>query len=248
MAIHLVATTRGRDRSLLRWERASWLWQRLREGLPQALSCVLMLDHLHLVTPPGLERRFRRILTAFTARFGVRFDVLEPEVANSAAIAGRMIRYGLFNPVRAGLVDDPWRWPWSTLRDLGGVAFPIWTRLSVLASLLGIGPAAALRCLTTLGDHRPPLPMPGNVAVATIDSTRAAVVAALRARDREIVSSATGRRLIVQSCYAIGSPCSHRLAAELGCSERTVRRARAPRHPAVDAVLCCLADARLRGV
>ena len=78
-----------------------------------------MPEHLHLVTPPGMRDPLRRVLTAYTTRFGTRFDLADPEPGNSPAIVARQMRYGFFNPVRAGLTDDPWRWRWSTLRDLG---------------------------------------------------------------------------------------------------------------------------------
>ena len=122
VAEHLIATTRRGAR--LRTHHAQWLWHRLRVMLPAVLSCVLMPDHIHLMSLPGCVMRFRRVLNSFTARFKIQFDVLEPELANSVAIAQRMMRYGYFNPVHAGLVDDPWRWPWSTLRDLVGAAYP----------------------------------------------------------------------------------------------------------------------------
>lgn len=70
--------------------------------------------------PPGGAERFERVLRHFTARHGVRFDVLEPAPAYSPAILPRKIRYVHRNPVLERLVDDPWTWPWSTLRDLGG--------------------------------------------------------------------------------------------------------------------------------
>ena len=134
-----------------------------------------MPDHLHLVVGAGQTGRLRRVLNGFTCRFGVRMDVLEPDRANSAAIAGRKMRYGFFNPVRAGLVDDPWRWTFSTLRDLGGAAYPLWT----------------------------------------------------------------------QTLVELGAPSGRGLAERIGCSTATVRRHRSQRHPAVGAVLRCLADPRL---
>ncbi len=135
VADHLIAHTRGGARSLLEHTNASWLWTRLRAGFPDALSCELMPDHIHLVAPPGRRTRFVRVLAMFTARFGVRFDVLV-EIANTADIAARMIRYGFHNPVRDALVSDPYAWRWSTLRDLVGATHPIWTPLQRVADAL----------------------------------------------------------------------------------------------------------------
>ena len=243
--VHLVATTRGWDRSLLRPQRAVWLWERLRRGLPDALSCVLMPDHVHIVAPDGRRATLRRILAAFTVRFGVRFDVLDPERANSVAIAGRMIRYGLFNPLRAALVDDPFIWPWSTLRDLVGAATPSWTALPRIAASLRLSPEAALRGLTTLGGESYAIPRPGPLRCASIDEVRRAVQAAARIAEPAPITTLE-RRLTVQTCFRIGSPRVADLAAHLDCSIRSVHRDRTTPAPALDSVLLCLSDPRLR--
>jgi hypothetical protein len=246
IAEHLVATTRGRDRSLVWPERAVWLWERLRANFAQALSNVVMPDHVHLVAPPGLLARLRGVLSAFTAKFGVRFDVLEPEPANSPAIAGRMMRYGFFNPVRAKLVADPWTWSWSTLRDLAGAAYPVWTPLSAVATTLGASASNLLERLGAIGDLRAPPPQRVPIGVASLDAVRSAVASALRWREVDVARLPAGRRLFVQACQTIGGTATRTLADALRCSERSLRRYRAPAHPGLDAVLLCLGDARLR--
>jgi len=184
VAEHLIASTRGRVRSLTRPEHASWLWAHLQAVLGPILSLVLMPDHLHLVAAPGLRLLLTRVLAAFTARTGVRFDLREAEVAHSTEIAGRMMRYGFFNPVRAGLVDDPWRWRWSTLRDLGGAAHPCWTSLDRIAAALELPAGKALRALTTIANHRAPPPLPGPMTIASIEGVRSAVAAPCEFRRR----------------------------------------------------------------
>ena len=245
IAEHLVATTRHGARSLLVEERAVWLWRHLRRAVPGAFSCVLMPDHVHIVAPPGCRDRLRRVLSAFTARFGVRFDVLEPEPANSRAVLGRMMRYGLFNPVRAGLVDDPWMWRWSTLRDLGGATHPPWMTLLQVAGALELPPDVALRTLTTIGNQRAEPPANEPILVATASAIHGSIRAALRLSIAEAARSPLARHLFVQAAHAIADPSTQRLAEELGCSNRTIVRARSSRHPALDAVLTCLADRRL---
>jgi hypothetical protein len=203
---------------LLTPDRSEWLWNRLRETLGAAvLSLVLMPDHLHMMALPGLRQRLTRVLAMFTARTGVRFDIIV-EPANTAAIAGRMLRYGLWNPVEEGLVDDPWGWRWSTLRDLGGAAHPCWTPLDRVAAALQTTPTATLRRLTTVANRTAPTPVARTESVAAIDGVRSAV------------AGATARRL----------------ADALECGVRSVFRLRAPVHPALPAVMLCLADARLR--
>lgn len=242
---HLVATTRGGERALVRPQYAGWLWERLRAGLPDACSLVLMPDHVHLVAPPGRRPRLRRILAAFTVRFGVRFDVLEPQPATSVAILGRMMRYGFFNPIRAGLTDDPFAWPWSTLRDLVGAAAPIWTPLSRIASTLRQSTAATMRGLTAIGGVPGRLPHLRPVQAASILEVRGAVRSALWIVGDEI--TAAERRLTVQACFEIGSPRVAELAVELGCSVRSIHRDKtADRTSALTAVLLCLGDPRLR--
>ena len=245
VAEHWVGTTRGRDRSLLVPERAAWLWERLRVGFPAALSCVLMPDHLHLVVPAGRRSALRRILAAFTVRFGARFDILPPEVANSVSIAGRMVRYGYFNPVRAKLIDDPFSWPWSSLRDLIGASEPVWTPQARLREFLRLSAADTLRTLTTIGGVTYPTPTRRLVHAASIDEVRRAVRSALRLV--ECNGDATvERQLTVQACFEIGNPRVRDLAAALGCSVRSIHRDRNRRHAALDTTLLCLGDPRLR--
>jgi hypothetical protein len=245
IAEHWIATTRLGER-LLDPRRAGWLWKRLRHNFPDALSLVLMPDHLHLVTRPGTGPRLRRLLSAFTGLFGVRFDVRPVQPATTRDIAMRMARYGIFNPVEAGLVDDPWSWPWSTLRDLGGAAYPIWTTPAATAAAIGVTPKAVVSTLTTNADHRPTPPRRVPVAIASLEAVRAAVASTLRVPELEVLSTPLGRRLVVQASEAFAMPGTRRLASALACCERTIQRDRAPRHSALDAVLLCLGDERLR--
>jgi hypothetical protein len=243
LAEHLIARTRGGDRSLISPERASWLWHRLRREIPSALSNVIMPDHPHLVAPPGCLPCFRRVLTGFTVKFGVRFEIHAPEPAHTAAIAGRMIRYGFFNPVRAGLVVDPWAWPWSTLRDLGGASYPAWVTLAALGRALGRSPGRLMQGLATLGDHAARTPRRAIIAVATTQTLRAAVASALRVPFDLTLTHRIARRLVVQTSYQIAHPNPRSLALELGCSTSTIHRTSL--HPGLDAVLLCLSDPRL---
>jgi hypothetical protein len=246
VAEHLVASTRARVRTLLHPEHARWLWEHLRDKLPDAFACLLMPDHVHVVTPPGARPILVRVLAAFTARFRVRFDVLPPQAANSIDIARRAMRYVLLNPVNEGLVADPWMWRWSTLRDLAGAAYPVWTSPARVAAALAIPPSWLVKRLTNSADHKSVAPRPDAPMVASIDALREAVGAALRMTNAEVRSDLLARRLVVQAAHAIGMPNLAALAREVGCSPRSVRRDRAMRHEALDAVLLCLADARLR--
>jgi hypothetical protein len=241
---HLVATTRRLARTLADPKPAAWLFACLRKHFPEAWSCELMPDHLHMVTPPGERPRLTRVLASNP--FGVAFDVLDPQPVLTLKIALRTVRYGFLNPVRDGLVTDAWTWRWSTMRDLIGAAFPIWTPANAIATALRQPIGRLVREVTTQGDHRPLVPRRAIVAAATFDGLRSAVAAALRMPESAVLDTSLGRRLIVQASAAISTPDAAHLAKELGCSTRTIHRDRAAPHSALDAVMMCLADERLR--
>ena len=245
VAEHLIAHTRGGARGLLDHAQASWLWARLRAGFPEAFSLVLMPDHMHLVAPPGGHARFVRVLAMFAARFGVRFDVIV-ERANTAEIAMRMMRYGFHNPVRDGLVGDPYAWRWSTLRDLVGAAHPIWTHGPRIARVLGVKEGQLVQRVTHIGDLRPRRPELVPPAAVGLSALRDATAAALRMDDVGLTTNVLARQLVVQAAYDVGIPDAAQLSAAVGSSRRTIRRVRAQRHPALPAVLLCLGDPRLR--
>jgi hypothetical protein len=226
----------------------AWIWARFQRAFPDALACLCMPDHVHVVARAGQRPRLTPVLGALVKRFGRRFEAGDPQVANTPAIAARMVRYAFLNPVRGGLVDDPWEWRWSTLRDLGGATYPTWTDRAALARLLHLHPSALLRQLTETADHRPPPLASRSPDLASTMGVREAVAAALRLPTECVLGSDLGRRLTVQACIAIGDPKVRVLAAKLGVCERTIRRNRSPRHPALDCVLQCLADPRLSKV
>lgn len=241
---HLVATTRRGVSTLTEPEPAAWLFARLRMHFPDAWSCELMPDHLHTVLPPGRRAGLVRVLASNP--FGAAFDVLDPQPVTTLRIALRTIRYGFLNPVRDRLVTDAWTWRWSTMRDLAGAAFPIWTPRNAIAAALRVPAGRLLHLVTTEADHRPPPPSAAVVATATFDGMRSAVAAALRMPESAVIDTSIGRRLIVQASAAIRLPDTAYLARELGCSKRTIHRDRAVPHSALDAVMMCLADERLR--
>lgn len=244
IAEHLVASTRRLVRTLVDPEPAAWFFACLRKHFPAAWSCELMPDHLHMVTPPGERPRLIRVLAANP--FGVAFDVLDPQPVSTLRIALRTVRYGFLNPVRDNLVTDAWTWRWSTMRDLIGAAYPIWTPAAAIASALRLPIGDLARDVSTEGDHRPPVPLGATVVAATIEGIRSAVAAALRMPESAVLDTSLGRRLVVQASSVISVPDAIHLAKALGCSRRTIHRDRARRHPALDAVMMCLADERLR--
>lgn len=243
IAEHYVAHTRGGDRGLVEGEGPGWLWARLRAGFPNADALTLMPDHPHLVAPPGQSRRFERILRGFTARFGSRFDVFRPEPIRTPAILGRTVRYVVRNPVATRLVDDPWAWPWSTLRDVGGAIASPWMTRGALAHRIRRNPSGLLRYLTEGAPELAGFP-PGGSLVA-LETCRAAVASCLRCPPDLIRRRGSARHLMVQLAYSVGAPRVREVARACAAAENTVRRLREQAHPALHAARICLADPRL---
>jgi hypothetical protein len=246
-AEHLVASTRYRFQGLLEPEMATWLWVHLWATVPGVLALVLMPDHLHLMARPGAHTSFRKVLAAFTGVRGIAFDLCPPEPANTLAIAGRQLRYIFLNPVRAGLVDDPYCWAWSSLRELVGAAFPAQVELAELAAFLDCSPARCLRGLTASmkGHAEPPrttLPLTADpIAITT------AVAACLRLPEPHVRSARLGRRLAIQTAAHLQiPPPAKAMAQHLGITPRGARALRTPEHSGTEAALRCLADARMQ--
>ncbi len=245
VAEHVVASVVGVGVGA-RLDRAGveWLWRRLREAFPDAWSCVLMPTHVHLLVASGLAARLGYVLRGYTRRYGTRLHVAPPQPTNTAAIAQRTLRYQWLNPVRARLVDDPWQWRWSTLRDVGGVAWPVWTPLSRVAALAQLAPERLLaRCLPEVAA----LLEPSRAMVVSDEGLRGAVQSVLREVGGDACRSSVGRQLYVQASYRIGHPHPRRLADALGCGLRTIHRMRRPPHVALETVVRTLADPRTHG-
>jgi hypothetical protein len=244
---HWVATTRHGNRTLLVPHRAQRLWHQIRSAVPEALSFVIMPDHIHLVARPGAGDRLRRALTGFTSVFGVRFDLGPAERGTTAAIAGRMVRYGYLNPVRKGFCDDPYQWPWSTLRDIVEASIPIWTPRNRLCQTLGLDEDRLVPGLTAWNGRSFPEPRPTAVAAASLDGIRGAVRAVLRSGlPLDAPIGRLERQLVVQTAFAVGAPSVRVVADALRCTPRTIQRDRTRRLGGVEATILSLADARLR--
>lgn len=144
--VHLVARAHRMPLPLTDHEVASWLWTRLRDAFPDALSAALMPNHSHVFTPEEDADRARLQLSALLS--GLRRSkspgaCIEWEpVATQGTIAEpqkieRHVRYIVLNPSRAELVRDPLCWLWSTHRDVMGAAVDPWVTAPRLASALG---------------------------------------------------------------------------------------------------------------
>ncbi len=126
--VHYAARTRDGRRVFLDFEKAAWMWARLRARFPRALASVLMPEHLHLLAHAGRSEELRQLLARFAQRFG--YGPLWGPVNDSPPIVAhekvaRNVRYIHLNPSRRGL-SLPLEWAWSTHRDIVGASALPW--------------------------------------------------------------------------------------------------------------------------
>ena len=118
----------------------------------------LMGNHYHLLfqTPEGnLSTAMRQLNGVYTQRFNRRHErcghVFQgrygAQLVDGQAYLHEVCRYIVLNPVRAGLVDHPREWTWSSYRATAGeTAAPGFLNVGWLRSASGGGsPAAAAR-------------------------------------------------------------------------------------------------------
>lgn len=122
------------------FELASWTWRLLKDLFPNAISAVLMPNHLHLILPTGNHRsKIEGVLAPISKRTQIQNlwqPIPPPTIIPDRHHLKRQIRYVALNPCRAKLCTDPLEWHWSTYRDvMGAAAFP-WTTSSQLIQLL----------------------------------------------------------------------------------------------------------------
>lgn len=120
-------------------ERSNWLCH----------AFCLMDNHYHLLieTPDGnLSKGMRQLNGVYTqysnrrhARVGHLFQGrYKAIVVDREAYLLELTRYVVLNPVRAGLVDEPGQWPWSSFNAVvGQVACPGWLETDGLLAQFG---------------------------------------------------------------------------------------------------------------
>lgn len=115
----------------------------------------LMDNHYHLLleTPePNLVRGMRRLNGVYTQRFnrhhGRAGHVLQGRyksiLVDKDTWLRELCRYVVLNPVRARMVRDPARWPWSSYAPTAGLAgCPPWLAADAVLALFGDTPGRA---------------------------------------------------------------------------------------------------------
>lgn len=95
------------------------------------LGYCLMPDHYHLIIETGkdpLSKVVSSLLISYCTHFNRRYEQRGPLfedryksiVVDKESYFWELSRYVHLNPVRAGLVEDPMAYPWSSLRELYG--------------------------------------------------------------------------------------------------------------------------------
>jgi hypothetical protein len=224
---HFVARTLGSQDAFTTWEEGLRLWDSFTSAGPGAIVCV-MPNHVHILAPESHRQRFQSSLSSYARWLNHRRGATGP-LWQPLADAGdlidqrkiqRSIRYIHLNPCRAGIVEDPLAWPFSTHRDLVG---------------LTLRPAAE-RCRRPIAFHRyvsadPTVHtdgtyLPGGVGIIPDTSAvRAAVSALCRRTDRDLLRRGPARNLLVRAAKAMTDDQHDQIARDLHVGLRTVERA-----------------------
>lgn len=255
---------------------ARWVWRRLTTTFPDALAAIVMPDHLRLVTPSEGEagrRRLaavmgasRRALGSVEGRGAVWQPIEEPTKLASPDKVRRSVRYLWLNPCRpwrlqgrtVRLVDDPLRWPWSTLHDSIGAIVDPWVPGDRVARAFGwstgAGVAERLHRYATKDEHVAPAarafpqrPAPSPAPDRALDDVFEAALVTTR-RDRSALTKRTpAREIAVGLAYRQGWRQAKGLASTFGLHPTTVSKiARRVDEARIETAAFCL-DARLLG-
>ena len=135
--IHLVARIQSPGRPFADSNLAAPFWRKLRLCFPEALSAVLMPNHLHLLLPKNTDAAVAwHRLKVLISRSQLRWEAVPmPELIQDPKHARRQARYIALNPCRSGLAGDPLEWQWSTYRGYFGALANPWVDPKKLAAL-----------------------------------------------------------------------------------------------------------------
>ena len=239
------------------------LWRRLRASFPHATSAVLMGEHTHLTDAFDDEADARRTVGALVSGLRrshgplseLRWQPPNIQPITTPTIHQRTVRYVHLNPCRAGLVDDPLTWPYSTHRDvLGGVVSP-WVDADRLASAFGHRRAGfrdwfhayvASDVSTHPAGSRCPILTATSLDALPIARLIAAALAATRSRPEALRRRTQARAVFLALARRHGWGDGTLLRWICGVSKLTIHRHRyAPEPPGLRAAELCLSDSRL---
>lgn len=117
----------------------------------------LMGNHYHLLLQPreeNLSRTLRHVNGVYSQRFNRRHGRVghvfagrfKSLLVDRETYLREIVRYIVLNPVRAGFVENPEEWRWSSYRTTGGLTSnPAWLTVAEVLDLFGEGSTAAAR-------------------------------------------------------------------------------------------------------
>jgi len=225
---HLVAHTVPGRRLFHDVEGAARLWHRLAARLTGWRAACLMPDHVHVLFDDPATDALASVLSGHArwlnhrgqGRGALIKPSPEPDAIASDTKLRRSIRYVHLNPCRAGLVDDPLAWPFSTHLDAVGLT-PMPVRR--------VEPDPRRFHAYVSGDPTvdvagSPLPEP-PAGRLPIERVLAAVSVATRLPvDQVCARRGSTRSLLIASARGLSTACNAEIARLAGVDERTVRR------------------------
>lgn len=234
------------------WVEARALWDRLVaiEGLR---ALVLMPTHDHVIVPPHQAFRVKEASRSFAMwrnHHRGEYGKVWRHGARPVPIEGddhltRAIRYFMLNPCRAQLVADPLAWPFSTHRDMLGLAWPA-ARRPVSDPDGFHGYVSADKAVDPHGTPLPVSPEPWRIERASLQEVRAAISSLTRTPTSLLTRRGSIRTLLLRAARVLtGLPVRH-IAEAYGVHASTVSRAASPRRddPRVALVARVLTDPR----
>lgn len=253
---HLVARSAAHTLLFRDHAEARALFEALAGAFPDAAAFCLMPDHLHLVVPSDdgaarlhrVMRAYARWRNARRGEVGAVWGVAPaPEPVRDAQHLRRTIRYVHLNPCRKELVADPLAWPWSTHRDLTGLALrPVLPRAREPARLhawVSADPSVAVRGT----------PMPEETwGTASWESVRDGVAGVGRLCLEGLATRGPARTLAVKAAWllnvrdveAIGGDLELAPSSVWRIAATTPSRAAIARDPALQACIRGIGDER----
>lgn len=251
------------------FESARWIWAALSKLFPDALSAVLMPNHLHLILPSGSSARVlraqRRKLASFlgvvSRKQGIPAlwqPIPPPALIPDRHHLRRQIRYIALNPCRKSLCRDPLEWPWSTYRDIMGAVSRPWVNDTVIAQALR-EPKSGFRVrihayvsgdpsVQISGTPAPRAAPAGTWAEKSIGEIIKASAAALRVPPTFVRRKGALRPLFIHLAHRHCWTQTGLLAQICGITPQAVRLIlRSPPPPGIEAAALCLGDSRLVG-
>jgi hypothetical protein len=232
------------------WIEARALWDRLCR-IERLRAAVVMPTHDHALVPKDQVSRVKEAARGY-ALWRNRHRGESGQVWGHGAEGVRVgnekhvqraIRYLHMNPCREGLVTDPLAWPFSTHRDMLGLAWPA-ARLPVADAEAFHRWVSADPTVSVSGTSLPRPPAPERLGSVSLAQILAAVSAVTRTPEPELTSRGPARTLVIRSCRLLTRMSQDRIAQAMGVGRGTVHRAGGRPDVAVKLVARVLDDPR----